>query len=106
MDSKVEETLRRIASQSNESDKKDLLLAATIVESYRHKDDKVFDFQGWPEKNLTVGDLRASMSGLDDGTPVIVLQDDGMAYGALNGPCRDSYPSVNESGAKELHIWF
>ena len=43
---------------------------------------------------------------LDDDIQILVLQDDGMGYGARNGYCSDIYVSENKDGKKEVQIWF
>ena len=43
---------------------------------------------------------------LDDDVNILVLEDDGMGYGARNGYCSDIYVSENKDGKKEIQIWF
>ena len=43
---------------------------------------------------------------LNDDVKLLVLEDDGMAYGANNGYCSDLCVSEDENGEKEVQIWF
>jgi hypothetical protein len=43
---------------------------------------------------------------LDDTVKLLVLEDDGMGYGARNGYCSDIYVGKNEVDEKEVQIWF
>lgn len=43
---------------------------------------------------------------LDDDVNILVLEDDGMGYGARNGYCSGIYVSENKDGKKEIQIWF
>jgi hypothetical protein len=54
-------------------------------------------------------DLREFMKknkSLDGDTKILILEDDGMAYGARNGYCTDIYLSDGGNGKKEVQIWF
>ena len=66
------------------------------------------DFQGWPINELTMKDLRKFVrdnGSLDDDVKLLVLEDDGMGYGAVNGYCTDLYV-IDNDGKKEVQIWF
>ena len=39
-------------------------------------------------------------------TVPLILQDDGMGYGAINGKMTDFYHSGDKKGNDEIHIWF
>lgn len=73
------------------------------------KENVRYDFQGWPIKELTMKDLREFVNNnkeLDDNVKILVLEDDGMGYGAVNGYCSDIYVSKNEEENDEIQIWF
>ena len=68
-----------------------------------------YDFQGWKVKKITMKQLRKFVrdnGSLDDDVNILVLEDDGMGYGARNGYCSDIYVSENKDGNKEVQIWF
>lgn len=72
--------------------------------SLKRKQDTQIDFQGWEVKKLTMKDLRefvAEHEEVADDAKILVLEDDGMGYGANNGYCSEL--SINEN---EVHIWF
>jgi hypothetical protein len=74
-----------------------------------YKKEDQTDFQGWPVKKLTMKDLRKFVRDngpLDDTVKILVLEDDGMGYGARNGYCSDIYVGENEIKEKEVQIWF
>ena len=74
-----------------------------------YKKEPQTDFQGWPVKKLTMKELRKFVrdnGALDDTIKLLVLEDDGMGYGARNGYCSDIYVGENEIGEKEVQIWF
>jgi hypothetical protein len=74
-----------------------------------YKKEQQTDFQGWPVKKLTMKDLRKFVrdnGALDDTVKLLVLEDDGMGYGARNGYCSDIYVGKNEVDEKEVQIWF
>ncbi len=74
-----------------------------------YKKEDQTDFQGWPIKKLTMKQLRKFVrdnGALDDDVKILVLEDDGMGYGARNGYCSDIYVSENEDKEKEVQIWF
>lgn len=73
------------------------------------KKDDQYDFQGWKIKKITMKQLREFVKDnhyLEDDTNVLVLEDDGMGYGARNGYCSDIYVGKNKDGKKEVQIWF
>jgi len=73
------------------------------------KENVRYDFQGWPIKELTIKDLREFVNNnkeLDDNVKILVLEDDGMGYGAVNGYCSGIYVSKNEEENDEIQIWF
>jgi hypothetical protein len=43
---------------------------------------------------------------LDDDVKLLVLEDDGMGYGARNGYCSDIYVGKDKDGKNEVQIWF
>ena len=68
-----------------------------------------YDFQGWPIEKLTMKELRKFVKDncvLDDEVKLHVYQDDGMAYGAVNGYCSDLYVDKDNDGNNEVRIWF
>lgn len=74
-----------------------------------YKKEEQVDFQGWPIKKITMKDLRKFVRDngvLDDEVKILVLEDDGMGYGARNGYCSDIYVGENEDKEKEVQIWF
>lgn len=73
------------------------------------KENVRYDFQGWPIKELTMKDLREFVNNnkeLDDNVKILVLEDDGMGYGAVNGYCSSIHVSKNEEENDEIQIWF
>jgi len=88
---------------------------AAIRDSYNYmrtlelKKSDQYDFQGWKVKKITMKQLRKFVRDnepLDDDVNILVLEDDGMGYGARNGYCSDIYVSENKDGKKEVQIWF
>ena len=73
------------------------------------KEGDQYDLQGWKVKKITMKQLRKFVRDndpLDDDVNILVLEDDGMGYGARNGYCSDIYVSENKDGKKEIQIWF
>ena len=73
------------------------------------KENVRYDFQGWPIDELTMKDLRKFVEdnqSLDDDVKILVLQDDGMGYGANNGYCSDICLYTDENDEKQIQIWF
>lgn len=76
---------------------------------YERKKQVETDFQGWEMPHHTLSDLRKfmkSIKNLDGECKILVLQDDGMGYGANNGYCTELSTSKNKEGENEVHIWF
>ena len=74
-----------------------------------YKKEDQTDFQGWPIKKLTMKQLRKFVrdnGALDDDVKILVLEDDGMGYGARNGYCTEISVSEDKEGKKEIHIWY
>lgn len=92
-----------------DDEKTALLEAQKTVKLYERKQKEEIDFQGWPLRHHTMKDLREFMKrnkSLDGETKILVLEDDGMAYGARNGYCTEISVSDNGKGGKEVHIWY
>ncbi len=67
------------------------------------------DFQGWPIEKLTMKELRKFVrenGALHDEAKLLVLQDDGMGYGANNGYCSGIYVAEDENNETTVQIWF
>ena len=76
---------------------------------YERKQEEQIDFQGWPLHHHTMKDLRDFMKrnkSLDGDTKILILEDDGMAYGARNGYCTEISVSDDKNNKKEVHIWY
>ena len=76
---------------------------------YERKQEEQIDFQRWPLRHHTMQDLRMFVKknkNLDGDVKVLVLEDDGMAYGARNGYCTEISLSEDKEGKKEVHIWY
>ena len=76
---------------------------------YERKKEVETDFQGWEMPHYTMKDLRKFMKdhkSLDGGCKILILQDDGMGYGANNGYCTELSTSEDKEGNTEIHIWF
>jgi hypothetical protein len=83
--------------------------ALMTISNIIYKKEDQTDFQGWPVKKLTMKDLRKFVRDngpLDDTVKILVLEDDGMGYGARNGYCSDIYVGENVDKEKEVQIWF
>ena len=83
--------------------------ALMAISNIIYKKEDQTDFQGWPVKKLTMKDLRKFVRDngpLDDTVKILVLEDDGMGYGARNGYCSDIYVGENVDKEKEVQIWF
>ena len=83
--------------------------ALMALSNIEYKNKEQYDFQGWKIKKLTMKDLRKFVrdnGALDDTVKLLVLEDDGMGYGARNGYCSDIYVGKNEVDEKEVQIWF
>ena len=102
-------TLEDRISDLTEDEKTALGEAKRTLELYERKQEEQVDFQGWPLRHHTMKDLREFMKrnkNLDGETKILVLEDDGMAYGARNGYCTEISVSDNGKGGKEVHIWY
>lgn len=68
------------------------------------------DFQGWPQRYLTVGDLKTLLEkhndDIDDASKILILEDDGTAYGPNNGYCTDIEIGSDDDENKEIRLWF
>lgn len=83
--------------------------AIKVLKHLEHLHDKRVDFQGWKEKQVTLGDLRKVIeqtSTVDDDAKVIVYEDDCMGYGANNGICTDIYWGEDVDGNDVIKVWF
>ena len=83
--------------------------AIQAVKRQQRNDEEHIDFQGWPIEKLTMKELRKFVNDnctLDDDVKLLVLEDDGMAYGANNGYCSELSVYDDNNGKKEVHIWF
>ena len=83
--------------------------ACLSMKRLKHINSENHDFQGWPIEKLTMKELRKFVKdncALDDEAKLHVYQDDGMAYGAVNGYCSDLYIDEDNDGNKEVRIWF
>ena len=72
------------------------------------------DFQGWPIKHYTWKELRDELAmqiGVDvsgdkteyDDYKIVIAEDDGMGYGAVEGPCNGV--EVDDE-KKTIKLWF
>lgn len=97
-------------------------------DSYKLGDRKVedlteadFDFQGFLIPHITLREGLMNIGFKEDkknnrfyiendnellNTVPLILQDDGMGYGAINGKMTDFYHSGDKKGNDEIHIWF
>jgi hypothetical protein len=83
--------------------------ALKVMSLYERKEEVETDFQGWEMPHYTMKDLRKFMKGhknLDGDCKILILQDDGMGYGANNGYCTELSTAENKEGETEVHIWF
>jgi len=83
--------------------------ARNTILSYERKKEVETDFQGWEMPHYTMKDLRKFMKehkSLDGNCKILILQDDGMGYGANNGYCTELSTAENKEGETEIHIWF
>lgn len=80
-----------------------------------------FDFQGFLIPHITLREGLMNIGFKEDkknnrfyiendnellNTVPLILQDDGMGYGAINGKMTDFYHSGDKKGNDEIHIWF
>ena len=123
---KIENLLNNIINNNNLSkeDSETLIETLAVLNHLKHNSEDEETFQGDIKKPLTLKDVlngikvpklnkRAYI--LDENNskdkellnmPVILLEDDGMGYGALNGACRDAYVSDYDKDNKKIHLWF
>ena len=83
--------------------------ARNTILLYERKKEVETDFQGWEMPHYTMKDLRKFMKdhkSLDGDCKILILQDDGMGYGANNGYCTELSTSEDKEGNTEIHIWF
>jgi hypothetical protein len=83
--------------------------ALMALSNIEYKNKEQYDFQGCKIKKLTMKDLRKFVrdnGALDDDVKLLVLEDDGMGYGARNGYCSDIYVGKDKDGKNEVQIWF
>lgn len=126
---KIEDLLNNINNIINNNnlskeDSETLIETLAVLNHLKHNSEDEETFQGDIKKPLTLKDVlngikvpklnkRAYI--LDENNskdkellnmPVILLEDDGMGYGALNGACRDAYVSDYDKDNKKIHLWF
>lgn len=83
--------------------------ALMYISNIEYKNTKQYDFQGWEIKKLTMKDLRKFVrdnGALDDDVKLLILEDDGMGYGARNGYCSDIYVGNDKDDKKEVQLWY
>lgn len=93
----------------NESEKEAIKEANKYLKTLQLKEGERYDFQGWKIDKITMKQLRKFVRDncpLDDDVNILILEDDGMGYGAVNGYCSDIYVGKNKDGKEEVHIWF
>ena len=76
---------------------------------YERKQNEDVDFQGFNLTHQTMKDLRLFMKknkSLDGDTKILILEDDGMGYGARNGYCTEISVAENKDNKKEVRFWF
>lgn len=104
----IKEEIEGIDKLINELGENELLSSIKDrLECLKHSREVKTDFQGWKMNNATLGDLRKCVKNterLPNETPVMVYQDDGMGYGAINGSCTDIYWGGSDND--EIRIWF
>lgn len=79
------------------------------VLQYERKQEEQIDFQGWSLQECTMKNLREFMKknkNLDGDTRILLLEDDGMGYGARNGYCTEISVGEDKDNKKEVHIWY
>lgn len=104
------EKLNLIAENVETKDENDAIeTAIQALNNLEHIYDEKNDFQGWKEKQITLGDIRKlveNTNGVSDDAKVIVYEDDGMGYGTNNGLCTDIYLSEDTDGNDVIKVWF
>lgn len=89
----------------SESEREALKCLLSVTNRLSKKNETEVDFQGWELKKHKVRDLKDILSirkDLDE-YELMILEDDGMGYGAVNGYCNGIEIDDNN---KELHLWF
>lgn len=121
------DNLNKIISNKNISDDNDLKTLESVLNvlnNLKRNKENEETFQGDIKKPLTLKDVLNSIKVpklnkrayiLDEkdsndkkllDMPVILLQDDGMGYGALNGACREAYVNDYDENNKSIYLWF
>lgn len=93
----------------NENEKEAIKVANKYLKTLQLKEGERYDFQGWKIDKINMKELRKFVRDncqLDDDVNILILEDDGMGYGAVNGYCSDIYVDENKDGKEEVHIWF
>lgn len=93
----------------NENEKEAIKVANKYLKTLQLKEGERYDFQGWKIDKITMKELRKFVRDncpLDDDVNILILEDDGMGYGAVNGYCSSIYVDENKDGKEEVHIWF
>ena len=126
---KIEDLLNNINNIINNNnlskeDSETLIETLAVLNHLKHNSEDEETFQGDIKKPLNLRDIldgievpklnkRAYVLDENDpkdkellNMPVILLEDDGMGYGALNGACRDAYVSDYDKDNKKIHLWF
>ena len=110
MEKKIETLNSLILDGRLTSEERDAIsTACNIMRLYVRKKEPYIDFQGWEQKKRTMKDLREFVDNNDnlaDDIQILVLEDDGMGYGARNGYCTDIYLSDEGDGKQNVQIWF
>jgi hypothetical protein len=110
MEKKIETLNNLIVDDRLTSEERNAIsTACNIMRLYLRKKEPYIDFQGWEQRKHTMKDLREFVDkngNLADDIQILVLEDDGMGYGAINGYCTDIYLSDGDNGKKEVQIWF
>jgi hypothetical protein len=83
--------------------------ACGYMSQLEYKRGELTDFQGWPLDKLNMKYLRKFVrdnDALDDDVKLLILEDDGMGYGARNGYCTNIFVSDGDDNKKEVQFWF
>lgn len=109
---------------SDENDLKTLKSTLNVLNNLKRNEENEKTFQDDEKKPLTLRDIldKISNNKLNDRVylfdekdsndkklldmSVILLQDDGMGYGALNGACREAYVNDYDENNKSIYLWF
>ena len=104
LSSLIEDT-ERLSAEEREA----ISEARNTMLSYERKKQVETDFQGWEMPHYTLKQLREfvkSIKSADGDCKILVLEDDGMGYGANNGYCTELSMVKNKEGKDEIRIWF